>query len=302
MSPENDEYSIEMFERKRRRMIYVKIAVVVVPLLIIARYFAISISRDYQKWEAGLFDPEARERPLPPATKAEIQKLLADARARVEASDKAWRSAIEAASAAKLVERPDLGPCPVRVGKPPPNDEFAPTWLNQIKADDLKSATSNALANFRERASYVERELEGEHTSRAASRLLEEAKRIEGTTTLWEVTFLVDREIEPVGLLNEQYESGVIGGRAYLFDYRTQKVECAALVVGENSESVKFSFHTRSVAPNPTEGMLEFGQALKKDLRISTYREVAERMRFRAGPLAPEEGVPPDPSSPKFND
>jgi hypothetical protein len=38
--------------------------------------------------------------------------------------------------------------------------------------------------------------------------------------------------------------------------------------------------------------MLELKQALKRDLRISTYREVAERMRFRAGPVV--EAEPPN--------
>jgi hypothetical protein len=292
MSSEDGEYSIEMFQRKKRRMLFVKVAVVLVPILIVTRYFAISLSRDYQKWEAGLFDPEARERPIPEATRAEIQKLLDTARGRAEAAEKAWRSAIEAAAAAKLVDRPDLGACPVRVSKSPPNDEFSPVWLNQIKADELPTATSNALGNFKDRASGIERELDQKHTSKATAALLEEAKRLEGTRTLWEVTFLVDREIEPVPSLNDAYESGVIAGRAYLYDYRSEKVECAALVVGENSESVKFTFHTRSVAPNPTEGMLEFKQALKRDLRISTYREVAERMRFRAGPVV--EAEPPN--------
>ncbi len=286
MDPDVGEYSMDMFRRKRRWMIIVKVAVVVVPMLIVARYFAISISDSYSKWEAGLFNPELREKPLPADTRAEIQKLLDSARGKAEASQKAWRAAIEAAAAAKLVERPDLGPCPVRVPSPRREDEFPPDWLNQIKSANVEAAKCNALDNFESRAQDIERDLGREHTARGAARLLEEAKRLEGTRTLWEVAFVIDREVEPEPALNEQYESGVVAGRAYLFDYRSEKVECAALVVAENSESVKFSFRTRSVGPSPVEGLAEFRQALKRDLRISTYREVAERVRFRAGPVS----------------
>lgn len=52
---------------------------------------------------------------------------------------------------------------------------------------------------------------------------------------------------------------------------------------------MKFTVNTKRVVVNPTDVMREVKRAWKRDLRVVTYREVAERMRSRTGHVVEDE-------------
>lgn len=244
----------------------------------------------FMRWDVGIHDPDAGHRPLTDDERAGVQKSLDQARRRAEVAQKAWRGGIEQAVEKDVIPKIEFGACPVDVARPSTTDDHAPIWLNRMKGPlpDVSSnwtmnpnASSNWTNSYEKSAEDIELILGAKVTPETAARLLEDAKRLEVMEIPWEVTFLVETEVEPVAR-GSSYDSGIVAGRTYLYDYRTKRVECAGRVLAKNSDRVNFNYTELLL---PSGGRIgtdqEFWLALKRDLRISTYRQVADSMRYR---------------------
>ncbi len=293
--PESVSPFLLQVRRRNRRILIATILVFVVPLGYVVRSFALSGSRSYRNLEDRFFAPERYEHDLSAEQRATIHAAIAEARARADETRKKWRAAMDAAIAAGITERPDLGRCPTR---PLPPDRIKgqlpsrPEWLTYVTSPtDLPTATPARWASFDRRADGLDASASRQHTDRDAERLVKEAQAFaKEDPWTWDVLMIVDKRVEGVPLVKEEgFSSGEVEGRAWLYDYKRAAVTCAARVHAENSDEVRFRYTRRLGDTSPSAGAVELAHALENDLQVESYRAAAQSMRFLAGPPLPAE-------------
>jgi hypothetical protein len=288
--PESIDPLLQQIRRRNRRILIATILVFVLPLGFVTRSCAISASHDYNNFENRLFNREKYEHALTAEQLATIQKALEEARAHGAEVKKGWRTAIDAAVAAGITGRPDLGRCPTTVyGPTRSKDEYPsmPSWLNVAKTPaDVATIEPAIWASRTSSADDLEKRSKGIHTDREAERLVQEVQAFsKAEAWTFDVLMIIDRKVPAVSLgKTEGFTSGEVDGRAFLYDYRRKAVTCAGRVHAENSDEVRFRYTRRLGDPLDGSGTVELDHALANDLTIESYRAAAEAVHFRAGP------------------
>lgn len=285
--------------RRNRRIAIATVLVFVVPVVYLTRSFALSGSRGYRNLENRIFAPERYEHDLGAEQSATIRKALDEARAHAEEARKKWRAAMDAAIAAEITERPDLGRCPTSVPVPSRIKDQLPSrpeWLTVAETPaELAAATPARWSSFEQKARYLETRAKEPSTDREAERLVKEAQDFARNNARddhwpWEVLMVVDKRVAPVSISSEAgFTSGEVEGRAWLYDYRRGAVTCAGRVHAENSDEVRFKYTRRLGDPILGGGTMELDRALANDLRQESFRAAADALHFRAGPPLPPE-------------
>ncbi len=293
--PESVDPLMAGIRRRNRRIFIATILVFVLPLGFVTRSCALSASHGYSNFENRLFDHARFEHDLTADQRATIDKALAEASARRAESKQGWRAAIDAAIKGGITSRPDLGKCPESpyVG-PRGKDQWlsAPSWLEIAKSPaDVPTAEPALWSSAEVAARGLASRAAAQHTDEQAERLVKDATAFaRDEVWSWDVLMVIDKRVEPVSLSGKAgFESGIIEGRAYLYDYRRKAITCAGLVHAENSDEVRFKYTRRIGDLSDGSGTSELARALDDDLRYESYRAAAEAVRFRAGPKAPDE-------------
>jgi hypothetical protein len=288
--PESIDPLLQQIRRRNRRIFVATILVFVLPLGYVTRSCAVSTSHGYNNLENRFFDRASYEHDLTAAQGAAVHAALASGRARDEGFKKAWRAGIDAAIAAGLTERPDLGRCPTTVYAPSHvagELSSQPSWLSVAKKPADAATIESGIGWSRDRtAQGLEARILRGNTDREAERLVKEAEAFDRDDAwTWEALLVIDRTVTPIGGgKSEGFTSGAIDGRVYLYDYRRKAVTCAGHAHAENSDEVRFKFTRRLGDPLDGSGSIELDHALGNDLDFESYRAAAEALHFRAGP------------------
>ena len=221
---------------------------------------------------------------IPQAEREEATKALDEARKYVDAAESQRREALGLAIAT-LVPRTDLGTCPIKVpfvgseavlGK---TDHDLPADWRTTRANQM-SVVSRAQAKATEGALYkysismldFERQrLEEPPREPTVGKDVAKWARYYGgkESWTWEMTIVANLRVDPKKASEGKFGSGLIVGRAFVYDFVQKKVVCAAEVRAQNSE------------------LLYGGAAeefsLKFDLENEAYRAAA-RALVMAGP------------------
>lgn len=189
---------------------------------------------------------------LTEAQKAEVRVVADAARAANEPLEQTRKSAILAARG-KLGPRPDIGPCTARIVPPLSNDvgSFADEGvtfalstapISVVAAADIDKSdgprwdrVQNVIVNDVEAmliGAYRADDLAQIDEKFAIGRSLTDVGWIPFDTTL-----VVDRYI-PAKIEPDAFTGGLVVGRMYVYDYRSQQIVCAAAVRAENSDTL----------------------------------------------------------------
>ena len=84
------------------------------------------------------------------------------------------------------------------------------------------------------------------------------------------------RKQPKVSAMGQTFDSGLFVGRAYLVEYATGRVACAADVIAGNSDEVKFQYTVNGWSSTEQAAAAD---ALRRDLDVEVMRAVAEQMR-----------------------
>ena len=82
----------------------------------------------------------------------------------------------------------------------------------------------------------------------------------------------------------DQSASGEIEGRAYLYEFASGRVVCAADVTAKSSKEVGYVYSDRSDTPPSLGPVASMSDAIHEDIRRETERAIIAAMRWRSGP------------------
>lgn len=233
--------------------------------------------------------PGADGRPLTEAERTEIQRALERGRERAQAADAGWRAAMDVLTSKNIIGDRDSGDCPIHVPLHAASDKKLPFWLNRIKEENLRREKSVWGKFYDEQSKEITKAIALPQTSETIGTLLGDALRTKMLDMEWEVTFVLDVDKEPrlrygEGPMGKEYEAGMVGGHAYVYDYRTKKIECAAHIVAENAPVVKYEYKkaAEGAVRDFDQGRLEAEQKLRVDLLEMMYLRLSNEIRYRA--------------------
>lgn len=269
---------------KRRRALgnALKLAFYCSPLLIIG--FC-----SYRLFVADLLATKYR---LDDQQRAEIREAIAAARNDAVRRDRAYQVAV--ASAANVGPRPDLGPCPYRLGvrlkhtkegwqSPQHNQQFP--WRSITRSSTAAIPGSSGASSLRISADFLERELDGDpywtHPE-GPSEMVERARALPEDDTV-EVILLVDRKREPA-MLGKSFVAGELFGTAYLYDHGSGRILCAGNVEARSSDEVGYTYYQRGFL-DVAAGYADAAAAVKQDFAIEVERAIALSLEHLAGPI-----------------
>lgn len=232
---------------------------------------------------------ETDGRVLTEAERVEIQRALDLGRERAQAANAGWRAAIDVLTSKTIIGDRDTGDCPIRVPLHPANDKKPPLWLNRVKEENLSREKSAWGKFYDEQSKEITKAIAMPQTSEKIASLLGDALRTKMLDMEWEVTFVLDVDNEPrlsyaEGPMGKEYTPGMVGGHAYVYDYRSKKIECAAHIVAENAPVIKYEYKKAPDGPMAQleQGRLEAEAKLRLDLLEMMYLKLSNEIRYRA--------------------
>lgn len=237
--------------------------------------------------------------PLSDEQKAEIKTVSDAARVYAEPLEAARKVAIREAHNT-TGPRPDMGPCPVRLPPPAPEEvgsfadtnityALATTPISVVHIADIEKSdgprwdrVQNTLVND------IDSLLIGVYDATDPTEFHEKvAKAKELADISWipvDGTLVVTRHI-PAVIDGKSFTSGQLDGRFYVYDYSKQAIVCAATVTVENSDTLGVHVHQDDAG-----ALVGAVSDADRDLFKNGVREALKSL-YVAGPLL----VPIDP-------
>ena len=278
---ELDAYEASL-HRRRRRIIAIYVLVAALPVLVCLGGVGLQLMPDF--WDRYI----DRGTELTTTERAAIDQELAVARERSRAAQTAYANALTNATKDAIVPRSDLGACPYRLQMPETGSGAyypSPFPLVRVNAGDT-IVPSARVASYDADIAAVAAMAEARYRDAATpGRLLRRAHELATRSLSWDVTFVAEHASEPKAI-GRTSVGGSIGGTAYLFDYKSGRIACAARIYASNSDSLEFATYSRNgLAYAGDSAALERAAAF--DLEAQVLRRIALDMRFKAGPRPP---------------
>lgn len=221
--------------------------------------------------------------PTPPRSDADradrAVRAIDGARARSELEQTRFAAALAAALHDGTQPRADLGPCPVTLPEPA---ELTPAFpLLVAAAHDTASLPSKAVAGLLEDVRRAEAHAVAGRFEEASlyGAALARPGRLSHEVVLVASTWRRPRVTSPAS-----YEPGELEGRAYLYDFTSGTVPCAADVRARSSPRIGFAYATTADAPASLGKDARLTASVDDDMNREIAREIARAMRHRAGP------------------
>lgn len=216
---------------------------------------------------------------------AAAHEAIFRARDHAAAAQVRFESSVREAIGADVVPRSDLGACPIRLPEASSAVRGRSAFpLLTIERAELKDTLpSQAIAEVLADVRRAERHLAAGRYEEATlyARALERPERLG-----FDVVLVAKSAARPRAVSGSEYVPGEIAGRAYLYDFASGRVVCAADVEAKSSKAVGYVFSDHADAPPALGPLASMGDAISEDLRRETERAIARAMRFRAGPAA----------------
>lgn len=203
---------------------------------------------------------------------------------RATAAQARFDHAIREAIGDDVGPREDLGACPIRLAEPSSLVRGRSSFpLLTIERADLKEqlpsqAVAAVLADVRRAEKHV---AAGRYEEAALyARALDKDKddRFD-----FDVVLVTRHSTRPRALSGTEFTPGEVAGRAYIYDFRSGKVVCAADVAARSSKEIGYVFSDRHDAPADLGAVARMTEAIEEDLRFQTERAIAREMKVRAG-------------------
>jgi hypothetical protein len=211
---------------------------------------------------------------------AEARAGVARARALATNEQVRFESGMHAAIDAKLEARPDLGACPISFPHELGSLHTPSFPLLVVDAHDEK-LPSQAIAGVLADVARAERQIDAGRYEEASlyARALESKNRLKP-----EVVVVASARTEPAATGDATFRPGAIAGRAYLYDFASHTVICAADVEAKSSNSIGYSFIARADAPPSSGATASLTASLERDLTHQLSTAVSDNLVWRAGP------------------
>ena len=208
---------------------------------------------------------------------------IAGARARAASAQVGFEHGVRKAIGEGVGPRPDLGACPVtlpEVSSLTPGRASFPL-LTIDRADLTENLPSQAIAAVLADVQRAEGHLAAGRFEEATlyARALGQPERFSYDVVL---VARINKKVKATS--GTTYEPGEIEGRAYVFDFASGRVVCAADVKAKSSKEIGYVYSDRSDTPASIGPLASMADAIREDLRVQTERALIEALRFRAGP------------------
>jgi len=271
--PEEEEPYLAVLRAQRRRARIASAAVVVAVALGGAQVARSHTARARQR--VVVTEVERAER---------ARVAIARARDRAALMQSRFETDVRAAVLGNVGPRPDLGACPVQLPSSTslvrgraafPLLTLAPT---ELRHGLLSLEVAGVLADAHRAEQHVAAGRYEEATLYA--RALDREDRFR-----YDVVLITTAATAPRAVTGAEYVPGEITGRAYLYDFGSRAVVCAADVHAASSKTVGYVYSDHHDAPPSLGPVASMGEAVAEDLRLQTERVVARAMQWRAGPL-----------------
>jgi hypothetical protein len=207
---------------------------------------------------------------------------LAMARERAASEQARFDAGVRAAIGAGVVARPDLGACPVTLPRRTGALHGAAFPLLVVNRADISSTLpSQAVAGLIADIHRAEMHVVAAHFEEASlyARALSRPDRLGH-----EVVFLASTWKKPLARNDDSYEPGAIAGRAYLYDFASGSVICAADVDAASSRTVGYVYNEGQSTPIAYGRERSLEVYVDEDLAKQLERVIADRMTSRSGP------------------
>ena len=223
-------------------------------------------------------------RPVTEAARIDGARLaIAGARARAASAQLRFEAAIRDAIRDDVAPRSDLGACPIALSATTSLASARPAFpLLTVERAELdgtlpSQAVAGVLADVRRAEAHL---AAGRfEDAKLYARALDRPERFG-----WDVVLVARATKEPRALSGREYEPGEIAGRAYVYDFASDRVVCAGDVEAKSSTAIGYVYSDRSDTPPSLGPVASMGDAIHEDIRLQTERAIASAVRWRSGP------------------
>jgi hypothetical protein len=228
--------------------------------------------------------PSHAQRRIPEAARVDGARLaIAGARVRAGAAQVRFEAKMREAIGEDLAPRPDLGVCPIAL---PPASSLVrgrPAFplLTIERAELTGTLPSQAVAGVLTDVRRAEAHLAAGRVEEAKlyALALDRPERFG-----YDVVLVARAAKRPRALPGNQYEPGEIQGRAYIYEFASGRVVCAADVEARSSRAVGYVFSDRIDTPASLGPVASMGDAIEADIVLQTERAIVEGVRWRVEP------------------
>lgn len=271
--PETEEpYARLLRLQQRRARIATSLAACVIGTLIVA-----AIARPAPA-KAVANDAASREE----ARRTRARDAIAAARRSATDAQERFADELRAAVTSGVGPREDLGACPAALAVPTgiARGHAFPLVVADRGEVEARKVPSQAIAEVLADVRRAEAHLAAGRYEEAA--LYAQALAHPGRLVL-DVVVVATKDERPTSTSDASFVPGSVEGRAYLYDFASQRVVCAADVHAKSSSSIGYAYAIGHDAPAAAGRTASLKDAIELDMRIQIERAVATAMRFRAG-------------------
>jgi hypothetical protein len=227
---------------------------------------------------------EPPRRPVTEAVRVDGARLaIAGARARAASAQLRFEATMREAIVGDVVPRPDLGACPIALPAASSlvsgRSAFPLLTVHRSELEDTlpSQAVAGVLADVRRAEAHLAAGRFEE--AKLYGRALDRAERFD-----YDIVLVARKTTEPRAVSGREYEPGQIEGRAYLYDFASDRVVCAGDVAAKSSKAIGYVYSDRSDTPPSLGPLASMGDAIHEDIRLQTERAIVAAVRWRSGP------------------
>lgn len=216
------------------------------------------------------------------ARRTRAREAIASARRHADEAQERFASELRAAVTSGVAPREDLGACPIALSIPSGIARGHAFPLVIVDGGEVEAGAvpSQAIAEVLGDVRRAEAHLAAGRYEEAA--LYAEALQHPGRLVL-DVALVAKTAKRPEWTSDAAFLPGEIDGRAYLYDFASQRVVCAADVHARSSSSIGYAYAVGADAPLGAGRSASLKDAIELDMRAQIERAIAGAMRFRAG-------------------
>lgn len=213
---------------------------------------------------------------------ATARTAIDSARRRADDAQGRFDHAMREAIGDDIGPRADLGACPIRLPEASSLVKGRAAFpLLVIERADLKEALpSQAVAAVLSDVRRAEKHVAAGHYEEASlyARALDRDDRFR-----YDVVLVAKQAKHPHAVSGKEFTPGEVEGRAYLYDFASGKVVCAADITAKSSKEIGYVFSDRADAPSSLGAIAMMSDAIEEDIRLQTERAIVHEMKHRAG-------------------
>ncbi len=217
------------------------------------------------------------------ARRTRAREAIASAHRHAAEAQERFAAELRTAVTSEVAPREDLGACPITLTAPGgiARGHAFPLVVVDRSEVEAGAVPSQAVAEVLGDVRRAEAHLAAGRYEEAS--LYAQALQHPGRLVL-DVVLVATESKRPAATSDSAFVPGEIGGRAYLYDFASQRVVCAADVRARSSPSIGYAYAIGIDAPVASGRAASLRDAVELDMRAQLERAVASAMRYRAAP------------------